>query len=43
MQVIDSLTDYVDLMKEIFDFSAIKTYLLSHKILVNSLHGGANP
>ena len=28
------------MMKSIFDFPAIKEYLKSTKILVNSLHGG---
>jgi phosphoglucomutase len=39
-QVVDSLQDYVDLMKEIFDFATIKEYLKTHKVLINSLHGG---
>ena len=36
----DSLQDYVDLMKDIFDFAPIKEYMKTHKILINSLHGG---
>lgn len=43
VEVIDSLQDYVELMKEIFDFSIIKEYLKSHKILINSLHGVTGP
>jgi len=39
-KVVDSLEDYVDLMKEIFDFPTIKEYLKTNKILINSLHGG---
>lgn len=43
VEVIDSLQDYVDLMKEIFDFATIKEYLKTNKILVNSLHGVTGP
>lgn len=42
VQVIDSVADYVDYMKEIFDFSAIKSYLSSSgvDVLLNSMNGG---
>ena len=40
VEVVDSLNDYVDLMKSIFDFDVIRNYLKSTKILINSLHGG---
>lgn len=44
VQVIDSVQDYSDFMKEIFDFSAIKTLLTDSKhpfkILINAMHGG---
>lgn len=42
VQVIDSVADYVDYMKEIFDFSAIKSYLSSPgvDVLLNSMNGG---
>lgn len=42
IQVIDSVADYVDYMKEIFDFPAIKSYLSSPdvNVLLNSMNGG---
>ena len=43
VEVVDSLDDYVDLMKSIFDFNLIKDHLKSIKILVNSLHGVTGP
>uniref|UniRef100_A0A0N5A3L7 phosphoglucomutase (alpha-D-glucose-1,6-bisphosphate-dependent) n=1 Tax=Parastrongyloides trichosuri TaxID=131310 RepID=A0A0N5A3L7_PARTI len=44
VQVIDSVEDYVQLMKEIFDFNAIKTYLSTGvNVLVDSLHGVTGP
>jgi len=43
VEVMDSLKDYVDMMKSIFDFPAIKEYLRSTKILLNSLHGVTGP
>jgi len=43
VEVVDSLQDYVDLMKSIFDFEAIKKHLQSTKILINSLHGVTGP
>ncbi|XP_052104503.1 phosphoglucomutase-1-like isoform X2 [Mytilus californianus] len=45
VQVIDSVADYVDYMKEIFDFSAIKSYLSSQgvNVLLNSMNGVMGP
>ena len=43
VEVIDSLDDYVDLMKSIFDFDLIKEHLKGIKILINSLHGVTGP
>uniref|UniRef100_A0AC35U5Z2 Phosphoglucomutase n=1 Tax=Rhabditophanes sp. KR3021 TaxID=114890 RepID=A0AC35U5Z2_9BILA len=44
VQVIDSVEDYVVLMKEIFDFTAIKNYLATGvNVLVDSLHGVTGP
>jgi phosphoglucomutase len=41
VQVIDSVQDYLELMKEIFDFAALKAYFQSGvKITVNALNGG---
>lgn len=45
MEVIDSVTEYVEYMKEIFDFAAIKNLLHGAngpplKILINAMHGG---
>lgn len=47
MEVIDSVQEYVDYMKEIFDFAAIKNLLHGAngpplKILINAMHGGKN-
>jgi phosphoglucomutase len=39
VEVIDSIEDYLVLMKEIFNFDEIKNYLKSAKILVNAMHG----
>ena len=43
MEVVDSLDDYVALMKSIFDFNLIKDHLKGIKILLNSLHGVTGP
>lgn len=45
IEVIDSVQDYLELMKEIFDFALIKDYLMSEsiKILVDSLNGVMGP
>ena len=46
VEVIDSVADYVEFMKEIFDFSAIKAILVGSEgrapvpILLNGLNGG---
>lgn len=40
--MIDGLEDYVELMKKIFDFNALKKFLArpGFRILIDSLHGG---
>jgi phosphoglucomutase len=49
VQIVDPVQDYMDYMKEIFDFSAIKNLLSgsggkpSFKILMNALHGAVGP
>ncbi|XP_011498014.1 PREDICTED: phosphoglucomutase [Ceratosolen solmsi marchali] len=49
IDVIDSVNDYINLMKEIFDFSSIKKLLqgndehLPFKILINSMNGVTGP
>ena len=43
VEVVDSIQDYVDLMRSIFNFDEIKEYLTSQKILINSLHGVTGP
>ena len=40
VEVISSLTDYVDLMKEIFDFPQLKEFLKDFKLVVNGMHAG---
>ena len=40
VEVIDQVDDYLEMMKNIFDFDMIKQYLKTNKILLNSLHGG---
>lgn len=41
VQVIDSVEDYLELMKSIFDFDALREFIKSgFKITVNALHGG---
>lgn len=41
VEVIDSVDDYLALMKDIFDFNAIKQLLGGEfKILIDCLHGG---
>lgn len=46
VEIIDSVKDYVDLMKDIFDFSSIKKLLLgsperpAFEVLINSMNGG---
>uniref|UniRef100_A0A0K2TMK2 phosphoglucomutase (alpha-D-glucose-1,6-bisphosphate-dependent) n=1 Tax=Lepeophtheirus salmonis TaxID=72036 RepID=A0A0K2TMK2_LEPSM len=43
VEVIDSLKDYVELMKDIFNFDQIKEYIKGTNILINSLHGVTGP
>ncbi|KAK9900811.1 putative phosphoglucomutase [Cystobasidium minutum MCA 4210] len=46
VEIIDSVVDYVALLKEIFDFDAIKKYLQSHKdvkVLFDGLSGVTGP
>ena len=43
--MVDSVADYLELMKEIFDFESIKNLLQGNnqkplKVLINSMHGG---
>lgn len=45
VEVVDSVSDYLELMKEIFDFDSIKNLICGTgqaplKILINSMHGG---
>jgi phosphoglucomutase len=46
VEVVDSVADYVKLMKEIFDFDSLRDLLKGtegrepFKILINSLNGG---
>jgi len=46
VQIVDTTQDYAELMREIFDFAAIKALLTGGSgqpklnVLVNSLHGG---
>ncbi len=47
MEVVDSVDDYLELMKEIFDFESIKNLIQGTgqaplKVLINSMHGGIN-
>ena len=43
VEVVDSVQDYLELMKEVFDFVKLKQLLTSEnapKILLNAMHGG---
>lgn len=46
IDIIDSVNDYVELMREIFDFASIKKLLQdsadkpAFKVLINSMNGG---
>ena len=43
VEVVDSVHDYVDLMKEIFDFSLIRSFFQKRpafKVLVDAMNGG---
>lgn len=46
MEIIDSTADYVEMLKDIFDFPMIKSFLESHKdfkVLFDALHGVTGP
>ena len=46
VEVVDSCKDYVELMKEIFDFGQIRELVAggkNMKVLINSLHGVTGP
>jgi len=45
VEVVDPTTDYVELMRSIFDFAQIKQMIKekSFKLLINSLHGATGP
>lgn len=46
VEVIDSTTDYTDMLKDIFDFDLIKKFFASHpdfKVLFDGLHGVTGP
>jgi phosphoglucomutase len=43
VEVVDSVQDYLELMKEVFDFVKLKQLLIADnapKILLNAMHGG---
>ena len=40
VEVIDSVSDYLELMKDIFDFGAIRNFLQNFPILINCMNGG---
>ena len=44
MKVVDSVQDYVKLMKEIFDFQMLSDYVQKEniKLVVNGMNGGKN-
>ncbi|XP_059162509.1 phosphoglucomutase-like [Physella acuta] len=43
LEVVDSTTDYVDFMKEIFDFGLIKSYWQPKQVLFNAMNGVTGP
>ncbi|KAF3405467.1 Phosphoglucomutase [Talaromyces pinophilus] len=46
VEIVDSVTDYVDFMKEIFDFDLIRDFLNTHKdfkVLFDGMHGVTGP
>lgn len=46
VEIIDSVADYLELMKEVFDFSKLKELLsddTSFKVLLNAMHGVTGP
>lgn len=40
VEVIDNTADYVEFMKQIFDFPTIKSYVQTKRVLLNAMHGG---
>ena len=42
VEIIDPVADYVDLLKDIFDFPGLKAYVqqAKTKLLFDSMHGG---
>lgn len=45
VEIIDSVSDYIELMKSIFDFPKLKNLLSANaakpfRVLINSMHGG---
>ena len=45
VEVVDSVGDYLELMKEIFDFDSIRNLIQGKgqeplKVLINAMHGG---
>lgn len=43
MEVVDSVADYVGLMKEIFDFPQLKEFLKTYPVLINCMNGVTGP
>ncbi len=39
VEIIDSVKDYVELMKEIFDFPLLKDFVQDFKIIANGMNG----
>ena len=45
VEIVDSVQDYLELMKEVFDFSKLRELLSgdnSLKVLLNAMHGGTS-
>ena len=41
VEIVDSVTDYVEYMKELFDFPLLKKFIGDgFKVIVNGMHGG---
>ena len=43
LSVISSTADYIEGMRKLFDFDAIKNYLREHKILFDAMHAATGP
>lgn len=43
LSVISSTADYIDMMRALFDFDAIKAYLREHKIFFDAMHAATGP